>query len=969
MSKLYVYYQCIGGVEEWTPTQLTTDLREVKPTFITVLAIDTLLDEHPSRETLDACKYQGPLYFDLDSADIEDSIESGNQLVDKLLAEGLQEGDFEIFLSGKKGLHILVSPVCFMEKVTPTARLPAIYKEMAFKLAVAATDFKVYTARKGRMLRTCYNIRENGNYRVPISVSELRTLTAESYSDLCKQQRETSATSPKYRAQFALLYDAAAQKVSSVKRKKIKPTTPAELGKASVELKQILAGENLSDIGFNKIAMQLCIYAREANWNEDTLVEKANGLLQNHASDGYRYNTPTKREHELRRMYSYVEDNPAYEYSIDFLKSCLTRPARIRASDVDDDADEGEDTFVLSSGVSIRGRAYTVQKGEDGDMEVSNFVFTNPQTLHEPGDGRILAIRAKIGKDTNVVLEPKNFTGSSTLQNTVSTYGKSFTGSDVHARGVYQLMLREVTKTSYITGAEGMNFIRLPAHPDSEVAQTPFLAWADRYRVATQEWVRNKDVNLEFLGYPEEKGVLQTDLTNAPRMQEWLEEEENKEALVNCFKDLLSSSDLETVSRALGWMVAAHWAPLFQECFQKFPLLHIYARAGSGKTELTTALLHLFYYKADPKYTSPSASVFAFLTLLGGSGSIPVLLDEWKPAMMNRDNVERYRSIFRSAYNAGETQRGGGNRTNTSFGALNSIKLSAPIVFMSEAGETEKAIVDRSVMLSFRRPGNREAGTTLAAFRRFQDNLEPLSILGKHIAAGILRDGELEQFRADMKAMEKWTYTKYTVLPGDQEKYEAGELSKEVYDRKMKYGGEMRPLYNCTVVMFGLSRLRGILQELLGDRFDAQLVEGFRTMLSKVFAGLDASSDILPEYAQVLSAMSDMTRLNASGGAENYFLLEGHDYNLSEMGGKSVLVLAARFAYNKYRQYQRSIGQLPLYPNDLSFSAALQAIPQFIKEGNMCKNLQVDTVILDATALAVAGVKPFVGKAVTLNFR
>ena len=970
MSKLYVYYQRVGGNEDWTPTQVDTDLSSVKPTFITVLALDTLLDDHPSRETLDNCRYSGPLYFDLDSADIADSISSGQQLLDKLLEAGLQEGDFEVYLSGKKGLHFIVPPTCFMEKVAPLAKLPAIYKEIAFKLAVPATDFKVYTARKGRMLRTCYNIRENGNYRVPVSVAELRTLTPETYDSLCKSQRNPVATTPRYRAQFALLYDAAAQKIASFKRKKIKPVTAAELGKAAPELTQILAGQNLSDIGFNKIAMQLCIYAREAGWNEDKLVEKANGLIQNHTSDGYRYNTATKREHELRRMFSYVDDNPAYEYNIDFLKSCLVRPSRNRAENPESATEDGDvpfDTFVLSSGVGVRGNSYTVQKGDDGEVEVSNFVFSNPETLHEPSDGKILAIRATLGDTAKVVLEPKNFTSSAALQNIISGFGKSFTGSDVHARGIYQIMLREVTKNSYIIGTEGMNVINLPAHPDPEVASTPLLVWADRYRVAMPAWARERGVHLEFLGYPEDKGVLQTDLTNAPRMSDWLAEDGNRTKLANTFRDLFVSSNLETISRALGWMTAAHWAPLFHENYQQFPLLHVFGRAGSGKTALTTGLLRMFYYKAEPKYTSPSASVFAFLTMLGGSGSIPVLLDEWKPAMMNKEAVERYRSLFRSAYNAGEAQRGGGNRGNSSFGALNSIKLAAPIVFMAEAGETEKAIVDRSVMLSFKRPGTRESGTTIAAFRRFKADLEPLSILGKHIATQILSDGEMERFKEDVTRLQRWTDSRYCLQPGDTEKHEKGEMSNEVYERKIKYGNEARPLFNCVVVLFGLKRLKEILVELLGDEFDAYMQSAFAEMTAKVFVGLDASTSILPEYAQVLSAISDMTRM-ANTGVVGIHIVEGQDYNLSELGGKSVLVLATRFAYNRYRQYQRSIGQTPLYPNELSFEQALREVPQYIKDGEGTKGLRTDTIILDSEALAAIGVKPFAGKPTHINF-
>ena len=292
MSKLYYYFQRVGGDEVWTPIQADQNLTAIKPTFITVLALDTLLEDHPQREALEAVKYQGPMYFDLDSESIGDSIEGGKALLAKLNESGLKDSDIEIYLSGKKGLHFIIAPVCFMEKVQPLQRLPAIYKEMAFKLAVDTVDFKVYTARKGRMLRTCHNIRENGNYRVPVTADELRSLTPETYDSLCKLPRNVGMPAPQFRPEFALVFDAAQQKIANIKRRKPKPVTTQELQRALPEIQQILKGENLSDIGFNKIAMQLCVYARESKWSEDTLVQNAKQLCEKHQSDGYRYGTP-----------------------------------------------------------------------------------------------------------------------------------------------------------------------------------------------------------------------------------------------------------------------------------------------------------------------------------------------------------------------------------------------------------------------------------------------------------------------------------------------------------------------------------------------------------------------------------------------------------------------------------------------------------------------------------------------------
>ena len=151
---LYYYTQKVGGEEAWAPIQANRSLDELRPTFVTILAIDTLFDDRPTREEIEKAKYQGPLYFDLDADDIEDSIAGAQALHVKLLASGLKPEDIQVFLSGKKGLHLIVPMACFVEKPAPVVKLPAIYKELALKFAVDTLDFKVYTARKGRMLRT-----------------------------------------------------------------------------------------------------------------------------------------------------------------------------------------------------------------------------------------------------------------------------------------------------------------------------------------------------------------------------------------------------------------------------------------------------------------------------------------------------------------------------------------------------------------------------------------------------------------------------------------------------------------------------------------------------------------------------------------------------------------------------------------------------------------------------------------------
>lgn len=961
MTNMYVHYQREGGSEAWGTVKADTDLSSIKPTFVTVLSLDTLLDDAPQREVLDRVKYQGPMYFDLDAADISESIEGGKALLAKLLEEGLSESDIEIFLSGKKGLHFLIPEECFMEKVAPVVKLPAIYKEMAFKLAVDTVDFKVYTARKGRMLRTCYNIRENGNYRVPISAVELKTLTPESYGELCKAPRYVAKTlAPSFKAKFALIYEAALQKISSIKRRKPKPVDSAQLKQHLPVVQQILKGEGLGDAGFNKLAIQLCIYAREANWSCDQLVENAQGLCTNHQSDG-RYNSPKRREAELRRMYDYIYDNPAYDYDLSALRSCLKKETIKLTVSVDEETGETvtEQSVTLTSGVNDRGTHYVAMKADEGETVISDFVFRDIVQLLDSKDGSVVAYRLRI-KDVIAVLTPTTFTSSSGLQNAIAKFGGTFTGTDTHSRGIGN-MVREKAKDHYIVETEGLNLVKLPTV--KALAGRSFIVWSDRFTMIAPPDIQEAGIKLEFLGYPDERGVIQTDLTQAPKLADWIELEGNRERLAARVKDLCKANMPETVSKALGWMIAANYTALFHNSYQQFPLLHIYGPSGSGKTTLTKMLLKMFYYLEQPKETSPGSTPFALQALLAGSSSIPVLLDEWKPSHMSRDVTEKYRGIFRDVYNGKPSVRGGGSRGRDSFNSLNTQSQAAPLIFAAESAETETAIVHRSVMLSFRRGGKQQTGAALAAFLRLRKDQEFLPILGRHLAGTALASTTPESFKERFDKIYDWAINRYMLVEGDDEKLASGEITQEVYNNKART--EQRPLFNSAVVLFGLVTLRETLRTVLMEQFDAELEEMFRELSSAAFKGsIVGASATQPEYIKVLSFMSDMSKTKYNDGL---WLEEGKDFNLATMDGKAVLVLNARFAYYKYRQFSRTINQAPMYPNETSFEFALQEIPQFIRLGSGLTNVDSQTVVLDMEGLQRAGVPPYFGRVANLQ--
>lgn len=956
---MYYYFQKVGGDEPWVPIQVSQAdqfERNIKPTFITVLKLDTLLDDKPTREMLEKTRYQGPFYMDLDDADdVGNSIEDAKTTVTALLGYGLLEDDIQVFLTGKKGLHILVPETVFMEKAQPVRQLPAIYKELAFRFATGTTDFKVYSARRGRMLRTCFNQRENGNWRVPVTVEELLSLDVDKYYELCGQPpREFPETVASFRPRMGILYDELAQKVLGVKRRKPQPVSIQMLKSHEPLVREVMEGHNLADVGFNKIAIQVCLFAREMRWTEDQLVEACKGLIDNHQSDGHRYNSPYKRERHLRDMFYYVEDNASYEYSLEPIKALLSR-FQNRRRDVDEQGEVIES--MLDAGVMHVGHSYFANRGDAGDVQITNFAFESASQLMMPDEGNITGIETRLSGAGNIVhhkkilLHPNNFTSSSALHNAVAPYGGSFTGSDTHARGLYQIMLKASSGSKYILSKEGICLLNVPGHADERLRK-PFLVWSDAEGVRLPPHIEETGAQFTFQGWPDPKGVIETDLTKAESLTAYLQKEGSVDNVIGMFQDLLECTTPDVAGKVLGWMFACFWRQLFQHSYKKFPLLHVYGPAGAGKTEFTASFMKLFYCDGQPKITSPSSTPFAFLTLVGGSGSIPIILDEYKPGVMVREQLERYRSLFRDAYNMKDSQRGGGSRGKDSYNSLNHTELSAPIAFIAESMETETAIVERVVLVTLKRPAPLVAARNLAHFMRWCDRGDILSKIGSAVAARICRSVDVDGFKTEFDVLYTWAQDTHMLRADDHHRLATGEISQSEFTRRAS--NRPRNVFNNTVALYGLLKCKAMLIKIMGkDAFDKNFEEKFAIMELGIFDAMDAvTRSTVAEYIKVLTFFSDLTRVDNPDLKLEY----NKDYVVYDRGnGSCIIVVAYRQAYAKYRAYMRWANSSPLYGSESSFHEGLCNSAEYVSTERMLGSVKTNCVVMDYSALVTAG--------------
>lgn len=334
-------YSVGDGKSAWldvTPDELRTLLQGGSPPlFRTALA------------KLDEDVFAGPLYFDLDDEDIEESISALCKLLDKLEATGLDLASVRLFATGKKGFHLEVPAACFMPKPGPVEYLPRVLKEMAIAIYVDGVDLRVYSLGRGRLWRVPNIKRENGCYKVPLTLDEVRAMTRESYAELVSSPRDfMPLAAPTLCAGLATLF----AKARDTGRK---PTRAKSWTAAETELRQrfagacppsvaaVLKGEAPSPLGFNFVAMQVCLLGHVLGWDEDRLISECAGLIAHHEGDGGRYNTPRRRENELRRMFVYVDGNPTYAFSVGGLRSIL--PPGTHAPDLQGlEADTSEDT-------------------------------------------------------------------------------------------------------------------------------------------------------------------------------------------------------------------------------------------------------------------------------------------------------------------------------------------------------------------------------------------------------------------------------------------------------------------------------------------------------------------------------------------------------------------------------------------------------------------------------------------------
>lgn len=914
----FIWYQMTGGEDAWLEAlseHREKILRERQPAFVTVLDAHTSPDATWDRDEYAKMKYSGPLYFDFDAESVETTIPQFQKFLTNLQDMGVNLRSLRLYATGGRGFHIEVPAPVLMAKVPKTGvtALPYIYREMAMQMVVDTLDLRVYTGRKGRMWRTPGVERSNGKFKVPISVDDAMSMTVELFDELCsKPTLEPERDLPELSTALAAMFNKAQTRMEDGLKRRSKGNADQALlakfkGQFPPTIERIMRGEGLAPgVGFQKLSMQLAITANALGKSAEQLVEAADGLCKTHEGDSARYNSPRKRKDELRRMWEYTHDNPCYGYSRGAIRSLvdvdsptgdldgLSAGAGVGSVPEGEDEELSEElTNEINSAQSslIEGLMITNsgihKRTAEGAKTVSNIAFRKPTVLLDADDGKVLGIEADVVCDGVPAgrhpIPGRAFTSRANLSAYCSDYGGIFSGSDTQA-GAVQLMLSRAAKKGgrivYALHKEGLDVVQNPLIKDKAVKD---VVWVHPDNVITE----NTEAAYVFQPAVSTKPVFYADVHNAALMV-------NTPDTLAWMKALLQVNNPTIVAQLAGWFVSCFHRQFYHQAYQQFPLLHPNGPAGCGKTLTTTLFGRMFYLTSDVviKSCATSTTAFSLKAAFTGSASVPLILDEYKPAEMGTTRTDLLLQAFRLAYNQGTGSSGGMSRggASSSFRDITDYSYSTPLAFLAESQEMQTAVVQRSLPVSFN-PEDSEQRT--AFFNQAMAGRENMSNLGRSLLKYSYRE-TVESRRAALDPIR-------TAL-------------RESFDRSV----HDRQVYNLAIVLEGLNYLDGVLRTIFGDGLRAEM-ESLKQAIYEHKAEINVSA--MSEAAKMLNDLALISKTEDDGS--EFEVREGREYIVRD----GYIEILMRESFVRYFAWCKRKGFNPYYTSAEAFMSAMGKSP------------------------------------------
>ena len=897
---MYHYYQrsehdawfLLSSQGEENPVELAKAQGAKK---LTILALNQMVNDGTEAElprNRDKIGYRGPLYFDIDCKDdLAQAIASGQELIGKLTRMGVPKGCIEIFLSGSKGLHVLVNESLFGARRF-TLRLPEIYKEMARDLFVIGLDYSVYSSGRGNSFRIVNLQRHDGKYRVPVSAEELEQLTVDGYRELVKAPRVVEVDDP----QGLVVHELKAMFEEAKKRVNAKPKLVIIASSADMEairepvptcIQMLCDSDSLkADASYNQAATQLAAYIVRAGVSQ-TVSESLAARLASSAKSS-KYNTAKLRRDHIEAQIRYVEHTPTFSFGCNAIRALLSkRPCEGCA--IEAGANKGGDNDAGLCAV-VEPDGYYIRLG-DGKRRISNFTLSPIDVFIDvPQDGtapRRVGTRMAVMKDGNelskIIFKEAAFASRSAfLKELEGLTDLTFQGSDLEIQKIKLAIYREAQDVGEIfqvyTAGVHMDF----------VDDIPLFTYVEPDMSVNTVKVRGTH---QFLG----------NLVARPYFAHTTMPERADQAVDNALDNLLRINQKHEVGMLIGWCIAAHFKTHLMYLYSQFPVLALWGSAGSGKSKtagLVTWLNGTDYMLKDSGVSAPSTSPYGMLDYLSSTTTVPRIIEEFNKSKMTSHAYKDVGERIKQAWNAESTLKGKlGRGTGRTGAEAIAIPLSSPLVVISEQEIEIPAIQERSIRVHLTK---QKRGKCREPFFLASEGRQHLRRLGKAMMAKALTTTP-----EDIEAL----MNKASAL-----------LPKDMDDR---------PRYSLQVVLVGLWQLQAVCDEL--HLFRA--LETLAPIIDVVIGRFDAPDQgyVQSEIDLVLQKLAIIVAISRSvqeAGQGYVHLVEGLHYAVTP----EYLILDPVLGHASYARYctveERTT---PVISSGAQFTKLINEEPYFIK--------------------------------------
>lgn len=878
--------------------------REANAVKLTILSSNVLITDDTSESGLEAVRYKGPLYFDLDlKNELETVIDSALSLAKKLIEMGVEQKDIRIFLSGSKGLHLMVPAQVFCSG-SAYRNLPAIYKEMAKELYVPGLDFAVYSAGKGNSWRIANVKRSDGNYRVPISYEELKDLNEEGYRALVKSPREGEffnlEPSGKQSPELAAMFEDCRKRVGE-KPRKISVVTDESLTKIAEQVptcvNALCAAKGWkAETNYNMAAMNLAAYIARTNADKnkaDSLV----GLLANNASSA-KYSTVRERLNHAKGQVAYARSSPKLSFSCNAMRSLLSmRPCEGCPIEARGSSGEQDDMQAIA-----KDEGYYVLLQTGALRRLTNFVLEPLEVFNEiQPDGTVTrrsGLKVRISKSgdyvgTIVMSEEAFDSRGNFVRELRGIAGLGFEGSDSDVQKIKQNVDRLAEEAN-----ETMMTYTCGVHIDS-VGDT---------EVATYVEPSGSINSLRIRDTHKFKGVLLA----PPYLFNCESAKKGDEQLDHALFCLLNSTLPHYAALIAGWNVACHSKAHIMHHVKQFPILSLWGNAGSGKSvtaALFTWLNGTDFHGEDSSVHVPSITDYALREFCSTTTTIPRILEEFNKSKIRKPGLyEMVVETIKSAWEGSATLRGAlGGNSKANQGRISakivSIPMSAPLIVVSEQELEVPAVRDRTLRVHLtekskagRENFHREALKHRAKIRQFAKSLM-IRCLQTKSADVYKRVTEMEEL-----------------------------LPKGLRDR---------PKWSLQVALFGISEFISLAEELELPKSVKRAKECKEALVTALQSAPVQASNPKSEVDEVMTDIGTMMAVShrvvqdsQPGKSQAFVLVEGLDYVCTP----PLLFIDPIFVHLKYIQFLTTYRRTPVIDRADQFLKLIREETYFVEE-------------------------------------